>query len=283
MATDDTTDKTDDSNPSSGEMVEAYNNADFLGSADGRMLRMLAEYLEPMKRFEKEGVSDTIVVFGSARTRSREDAQLALNVAEKSGEGVTRAQRDLENSRYYEAARTLSHRLTEWAINVNGPENRFVICSGGGPGIMEAANRGASEAGGPTIGLNITLPHEQHENPFLTDDLSFKFHYFFMRKFWFVYLAKAVIIFPGGFGTMDELFEVLTLDQTGKLAHPLPIVLFGDAYWDKVLDMDAMIEMGTIGEDDLAHFLKTSSVDEAFDFLVRELTATALEHPGGDL
>lgn len=273
----------DDSINSSEGMFEAYKNMDFLESPDGRILRMLAEYLEPQARFDNAGVSDTIVVFGSARTLSPEQAEKALASAEKAGRGVHIARRDVENARYYEAARTLSRRLTEWAKTIDDTKNRFVICSGGGPGIMEAANRGAADAGGITIGLNITLPHEQHDNPFITDGLAVKFRYFFMRKFWFVYLAKAVIIFPGGFGTMDELFEVLTLDQTGKLEHPVPIVLFGGDYWDKVLDLDAMIEMGTIGKDDLSLCLKTNSVDEAFDFLVRELSTRALEHPGGDL
>ncbi len=280
MANEDTS---NDLNDSPTEMVEAYRSVDFLESADGRVLRMLAEYLEPQTRFDNAGVSDTIVVFGSARTLSPEVAGEALARAEKTGRNVHTARRDVENARYYEAARTLSRRLTEWAKTIDGAQNRFVICSGGGPGIMEAANRGAADVDGVTIGLNITLPHEQHENPFITDELAFKFRYFFMRKFWFVYLAKAVIIFPGGFGTMDELFEVLTLDQTGKLEHPLPIVLFGGDYWDKVLNLDAMIEMGTIGESDLTLCLKTNSVDEAFDFLVRELSARAVERPGGNL
>lgn len=265
------------------QIVEAYKDVDFLKSADARVLRILAEYLEPQMRFDGSGVSDTIVVFGSARTLSPEQAEQALADARQSGGDLQTAQRDVENSRYYEDARTLSRRLTEWAKPLNGGKNRFAICSGGGPGIMEAANRGAADAGGPSIGLNITLPHEQYENPYITDELTFRFHYFFMRKFWFIYLAKAVVIFPGGFGTMDELFEVLTLDQTGKLEHPLPIVLFGEDYWDKVLNLEAMIEMRTIGEDDLSLCLKTSSVDDAFDFLVRELSEKAVERPGGGL
>jgi len=280
MATDDIP---NDRSVSNSQIVEAYKDIDFLESADARVLRILAEYLEPQMRFDRAGVSDTIVVFGSARTLSPEKAHEALALAEQAGGDLQAAQRGVENSRYYEAARTLSCRLTEWAKTINGGKNRFAICSGGGPGIMEAANRGAADAGGPTIGLNITLPHEQYENPYISDELTFKFHYFFMRKFWFAYLAKAVIIFPGGFGTMDELFEVLTLDQTGKLANPLPVVLFGEDYWDKVLNLDAMIEMGTIGADDLSLCLKTSSVDEAFDFLVQELSTRAVERPGGNL
>ncbi|NQV44800.1 MAG: LOG family protein [Rhodospirillales bacterium] len=262
---------------------DAKTSADVLKSADERLRRMIAEFTKPHEVFENAGVSDTLVMFGSARFLSPEQAEEALATAEENGGDLAIARRDLDNSRYYEAARTLSRRLTEWAKSVNGGEKRFVVCSGGGPGIMEAANRGATDAGGPSIGLNITLPHEQNENAFITKDLSLTFHYFFMRKFWFVYLAKAVIIFPGGFGTMDELFEVLTLDQTGKLAHPLPVVLFGMDYWGRVLNLDAMIEAGTIREEDLALCLKTDSVDEAFDFLIKELSDRAIERPGGDL
>lgn len=266
---------------------DAKISADLLKDADDRLRRICAEFTEPREIFENANVSDTLVMFGSARFLSPEQAEKALAAAEQnggeSGADLVIARRDLNNSRYYEAARTLSCRLTEWAKTVNGGQKRFVVCSGGGPGIMEAANRGAADAGGPSIGLNITLPHEQNENTFITEDLSLKFHYFFMRKFWFVYLAKAVIIFPGGFGTMDELFEVLTLDQTGKLAHPLPVVLFGMDYWDRVLNLDVMIETGTIREEDLALCLKTDSVDEAFDFLIKELSDRAVARPGGDL
>jgi len=271
-----------DENPPNG-LEEAYKDIDFLESDNGRALRMLAEYMEPNTRFSEMGVSDTIVVFGSARIPSPEQAQDSLKKANAGDGDLAMAQRDVKNARYYTAARTLSRRLTEWARNVDGPQARFVICSGGGPGIMEAANRGAADAGGINIGLNIRLPHEQHENPYVTDELSFKFHYFFMRKFWFVYLAKAVIIFPGGFGTMDELFEVLTLDQTGKLAHPLPIVLFGSEYWNDVVNLDAMVTAGTIDANDLALCLRTDSIDEAYDFLVRELSERALPCPGGNL
>lgn len=280
---------TNDDNPdnkpedSGNNLEEAYKDMGFLESDDGRALRFLAEYMEPNARFDEMGVSDTIVVFGSARIPSPEQAQEALDRARAGDGDLAVAERNVENARYYEAARTLARRLTEWAKIVDGPKNRFVVCSGGGPGIMEAANRGAADAGGINIGLNITLPHEQHENPYVTDELAFKFRYFFMRKFWFVYLAKAVIIFPGGFGTMDELFEVLTLDQTGKLDHPLPIVLFGSDYWDKVLNMDAMVDAGTISADDLALFFKTDSVNDAYDFLVRELSHRAVHRPGGDL
>lgn len=264
-------------------LEDIFRDDGFLKDADDRMLRMLSEYLKPLEQFESAGISDTIVMFGSARILSPEAAAEALDKAAQGDGDPAIAQRDVDNARYYDAARTLSRRLTEWAKSLDGGGKRFVVCSGGGPGIMEAANRGATEAGGPTMGLNITLPFEQKDNPFLEDEYSFRFHYFFMRKFWFVYLAKAVVIFPGGFGTMDELFEVLTLDQTGKLANPLPVVMFGADYWDRVLNLEAMIDAGTIREEDLSSCLKTDSLDEAYDFLVHELSARAVDRPGGDL
>ncbi len=264
-------------------MKNIFKDDGFVQDTDDRMLRMLTEYIKPFEQFEEAGISDTIVVFGSARIPSPEAAQEALAKAERESGDVATARRDVENARYYDAARKLSYRLTEWARSIDGTGNRFVVCSGGGPGIMEAANRGAAEAGGPTMGLNISLPHEQKGNDFITDELLYEFHYFFMRKFWFVYLAKAVVIFPGGFGTMDELCEVLTLDQTGKLDNPLPVVLFGTDYWDRVLNLDAMIAAGTIRKEDLSNCLKTDSLDEAYGFLVRELSERALDRPGGDL
>ena len=205
----------------------AYMSQEFLESGDARPLRIMAEYLEPHRRFRTEKIRDTVVFFGSARIRSREASQLQLEAA-RLGEGIlasqqadaiAAAERAMQWSRYYEDARELAHRLTRWSRALPGPCHRFVVCSGGGPGIMEAANRGAHEAGGKTIGLNIRLPFEQGANPYITDGLHFEFHYFFMRKFWFAYLAKAVIIFPGGFGTLDELFEILTLAQTQKLGR----------------------------------------------------------------
>ncbi len=263
--------------------VKAYQNRDFLDSRDGRPLRILAEYLEPEARFEDLKVSDTIVFFGSSRIASRDDAEAALEAAEKDGGDVEAARRDLAMSRYYEDARRLAGRLTEWSKNLEGTRRRFVVCSGGGPGIMEAANRGASEAKGINVGLNISIPEEQHENPYITRELAFEFHYFFMRKFWFIYLAKAVVIFPGGFGTLDELFEVLTLVQTRKLRKPMAVVLFGKEFWNTVVDFDALVRYRTIDAGDLEIFLATDSVDEAFDFITSELGARALEAPGGVL
>lgn len=262
---------------------KAYKNLEFLSSRDARAIRIQSEFLEPQSRFDKFDVSDTIVFFGSARIPSRRDAQRRLREARAKHRGVKAAEKALELSRYYEDARELSKRLTLWSKNLSDDGRRFVVCTGGGPGIMEAANRGASEANGLNIGLNISLPHEQSGNPYITRHLGFEFHYFFMRKFWFVYLAKALVVFPGGFGTMDELFEVLTLDQTGKLSKPLKIVLFGTEYWDKVIDLEAFIEMGTASTGDLDPMFRTSSVDEAFDFITQELEENAISRPGGEL
>lgn len=261
----------------------AYENLDFLHSRDGRSLRILSEYAEPEARFARYSIADTIVFFGSARTKSREDAETHLAAVRRDGGDVAGAERDLQMSAYYEAARTLAFRLTEWSKTLAGSTKRFVICTGGGPGIMEAANRGASEAAGVNVGLNIELPHEQSPNPYITRELNFDFHYFFMRKFWFTYLAKAMVVFPGGFGTMDELFENLTLVQTKKLRKRVPMVLFGTTFWDGVVNFDAMVESGTISGDDLKLFFTTDSIDEAFDFLTAELTHYALGEPGGKL
>ncbi len=263
--------------------VKAYHNEKFLNSPDARPLRILAEYIEPATRFAEFDVQDTIVIFGSARFRPREEAEKALAEAEArraAAEDLAKARRDLEMSRYYEAARELAYRLTEWSKGLEDDHRRFVICTGGGPGIMEAANRGASEARGENVGLNISLPFEQNDNPYITRRLSFEFHYFFMRKFWFSYLAKAIVAMPGGFGTLDEFFEVLTLVQTGKIKKAMPIVLFGKAFWEQALHLDALVEFGTISPGDLDLFFTTDSVDEAFEYLTAELAAKAIAHPG---
>ena len=263
--------------------VKAYRNPEFLASRDGRPLRILAEYVEPESRFDSLHVSDTIVFFGSARILSREEALEALAAAEEKGQGVEEARQQVEMSRYYEDARILSQRLTEWSKSLDENRRRFVICTGGGPGIMEAANRGASEAKGLNMGLNISLPFEQHSNPYITHQLNLEFHYFFMRKFWFVYLAKAIVIFPGGFGTLDELFEVMTLIQTRKLKKPLPLVLYGTDYWREILDLKALVRHKMIDAADLDLIFETDSVDAAFDFITAQLTLHALAEPGGKL
>lgn len=255
--------------------VKAYKNQAFLNSVQARPLRILAEYLEPESRFEELKIKDTIVIFGSARIRSREQAQRELEEARAKGEGVERAEKALEMSKYYEHTRELSARLTEWSKELSESDRRFVICSGGGPGIMEAANRGASEAKGENIGLNISLPFEQNDNPYITRRLSFEFHYFFMRKFWFSYLAKAFIVMPGGFGTLDELFEVLTLVQTLKIKKKIAIVLFGKEYWNSILNVQPMIDAGTISPDDPDLFFYTDSMDEAYEYVTNYLTEHA--------
>ena len=264
---------------------KAYKNQKFMESREARSLRLLSEYIEPEARFEEFQVRDTVVFFGSARILPRDEAERRLKVARKKGgkNALRKAERDLDMSRYYEDARELAKRLTQWSKNLEGEDARFIVCSGGGSGIMEAANRGASEAAGINAGLNISLPMEQADNPYITRALNFEFHYFFMRKFWFLYLAKAIIIFPGGFGTMDEFFEVLTLMQTGKLTKPIPIVLYGGEFWSEVLNLDALIKHGTIGPEDKDLFFETDSVDDAFDFITKELLDKALGTPGGVL
>ncbi|MCP5367641.1 MAG: TIGR00730 family Rossman fold protein [Hyphomicrobiales bacterium] len=258
---------------------KAYLNTDFIMSRDGRLLRIMSEHLEPESRFEHYDVRDTIVFFGSARTLPRDQAAAELEEARRDGGDVAGAEARLAASRYYEDARALAGRLTTWSKGLEDPGKRFVVCTGGGPGIMEAANRGASEARGLNIGLNISLPMEQYGNPYTTRELTFEFHYFFMRKFWFAYLAKALIVFPGGFGTLDEFFEVMTLIQTRKIRKRLPVVLFGKPFWDEVVNFDALIRHGTISSEDLDLFFATDSVDEAFDHLTRELTTALLAEP----
>jgi len=269
--------------------VKAYKNQTFLNSKDARLLRIMSEYLEPESRFRELRVKDTIVFFGSARILSREKAEAGLAAAELAagdkGEGdgdLEQAKMRLHMSRYYEEARVLARRLTEWSKSLEGTDRRFVVCSGGGPGIMQAANQGASEAKGENIGLNISLPFEQSDNQFITRRLSFEFHYFFMRKFWFSYLAKAMIVFPGGFGTLDEFMEVVTLCQTLKIKKRLPIVLYGTEYWEQVLNFDPMVKFGTISPTDPDMFLRTDSVDEAYDYLVKELEEHALKSPSAN-
>lgn len=266
---------------------KAYKNLTFLNSPDARHIRVLCEFVEPRSRFQKLRVRDTIVFFGSARTLPPEEAEVQLQTAREALEAeamptdaaqaaVTRAERAVLHAQYYQDAVDLAARLTHWNAALPKSGYRFMICSGGGPGIMEAANRGAHEAGGKSVALNISLPFEQAGNPYQTPELAFEFHYFFVRKFWFVYLAKAFVVFPGGFGTMDELFEVLTLVQTEKSAKPMPIVLYGKQYWEDVLNFQALVDWGTISETDLDLFHVCDSVDEAFDYLTERLDALYL-------
>jgi len=267
----------------------AYENKKFLDSPDGRILRILSEYQEPLSRLRRERIQDTIVFFGSARFHSRSDAENEVTVLEKSHsakpappeeqELLSRAQADVKMARYYEDARQLAFMLTKWTQTLGQARHRFVVCTGGGPGIMEAANRGAFEAGGKSIGMNINLPFEQIPNQYITPELGFEFHYFFMRKLWFAYMAKALVVFPGGFGTFDELFELLTLAQTEKLAKRMCVVVYDKEYWDRVINFQAMVEAGTISRNDLELFRFTSSPQEAFEYLRTHLELHHLEPP----
>jgi uncharacterized protein (TIGR00730 family) len=260
----------------------AYLDPAFLESDEARPLRILAEYLEPLRRFKAQNIQDTVVFFGSARIHSREHAETALDQmvrrygvlsGEEVNEVLARGRKAVEWSRYYEEARELAAILTNWAKTLEGPHHRFVVASGGGPGIMEAANRGAQEAGGKTIGLNIKLPFEQGANRYITEGLQFEFHYFFMRKFWFAYLAKALVVFPGGFGTLDEMFEILTLMQTDKLAKQIQIILYGTEYWDPIMSFEPMRDWGAIAPEDIGLVQRANTPQDAFALLKAHLTA----------
>ncbi|MGE0405480.1 MAG: TIGR00730 family Rossman fold protein [Candidatus Korobacteraceae bacterium] len=260
----------------------AYENLKFLKSPDARALRILAEYMEPLHRFRRERIQDTVVFFGSARFHSPTKAAEHLELLEKPGSAtpappeeqalLQRARAGVEMARYYDDARRLAHMLTEWSLTLSSKRHRFVITTGGGPGIMEAANLGAREAGGKTIGLNINLPYEQMPNPYITPSLNLEFHYFFMRKLWFAYLAKGLIVFPGGFGTLDELFEILTLAQTEKLAKKIIVVMYGSDYWNRILNLQAMADSGTISPEDLNLFHMADTPEDAFEYLRAGLT-----------
>lgn len=268
---------------------KAYANREFLHSTEARPLRLLAEFLEPQRRFKQFDVKDTVVFFGSARTLEPQEADRRLaDVQRRIDEEGASATLDIELARarsakrmshYYDAAVELARLLTAWSNSLSTEGRHFIVCSGGGPGIMEAANKGAALAGGTSAGLNISIPFEQAPNAYISEDLNFEFHYFFMRKFWFVYLAKALVAFPGGFGTLDELTEVITLLQTGKVSKSLPIVVFGTDYWKEVMNFEAMARWGTInpGDLDLIHF--SDSAQEAFEYLKARLEADYLQ-PG---
>jgi uncharacterized protein (TIGR00730 family) len=275
----------------------AYENSDFVESPDGRVMRILAEYLEPLARFRREHIQDTVVFFGSARFRAMDQAAQELELLANTGATepapeqeqpvppddpqATELQRKrgeaaVEMAQYYEDARELAFMLTQWAKAIRSRRYRFVVTSGGGPGIMEAANRGAYEAGGKTIGFNIRLPFEQQPNRYITPSLNFEFHYFFMRKYWFAYLAKALVVFPGGFGTLDEMFELLTLSQTQKLAKKMTIILYGESYWRQVVNFDVLVEKGTISPGDLELFQFANTPKQAFEMLREGLTKNHL-------
>ena len=258
-----------------------YYNKEFLGSPEGRSVRLLSEYYGPFQRFKRNNVQDTIVFFGSARLKSEKDAKAALakapiNISKKKKKVL---ETDLEMSHYYEAARQLSFKMTKWSKGLKYKKKRFIVTSGGGPGIMEAANRGATEAKGLAIGLSISLPFEQSGNEWISDDLEINFHYFFMRKFWFLYLAKAIVVWPGGFGTLDEVMEALTLIQTKKLRKQIPIVLFDSNFWNNVINWDFLVDKGVISKSDLDLFHISDSVDDAYKYLTKKIRSTHLRGP----
>jgi len=278
----------------------AYENLNFLNSADGRLIRIVSEYMEPLARFRREQIQDTVVFFGSARFRGREETDHALELLANTGSREPapsneqpakapdiaagkasdlqrkRAVAAVEMARYYEDARRLAGLLTTWAKTIPSRRHRFVVTSGGGPGIMEAANRGAHEAGGKTIGMNIRLPFEQAPNRYITPSLNFEFHYFFMRKLWFAYLAKALVVFPGGFGTLDEMFEILTLAQTHKLGNKITVVIYGTEYWKEVFNLEALVDTGAISPKDLELFQFADTPEQAFELLRKGLTENYL-------
>lgn len=254
--------------------IKAYKDLDFINSVEARPLRILAEYMEPQLRLDKLNVQNTIVFFGSARILSNEVAKKELDLLKKvkNSKERERAKNLLHMSKYYEDAVLLSKMLTEWSDqNFGMTKKRFLVCSGGGPGIMEAANKGAKLAGGQSIGFNISLPFEKNSNPYITPELNFEFHYFFTRKYWFSYLAKALVIFPGGFGTLDELAEILTLIQTQKIKKKIPILIYGKKFWNEVMNLDAMVKWGTISEKDLDLIHYSDSPKDAFNFIVEGL------------
>ncbi len=259
---------------------KAYNNPQFINSKRARSIRVLCEFEEPRIRFEEQNVTDTVVFFGSARILSPKDAQQRLHevkqahddASEPAGaEALVQAENMVKLSRYYEDAASIAEKISLWTKTMERSD-RFVICSGGGPGIMEAANLGARRAGGRSVGLNISIPFEQEPNPYITPELGFNFHYFFIRKFWFLHLAKGLFVFPGGFGTLDEFFELLTLLQTHKSERKMPIVLYGKEFWQEVIDFEAFVRWGTISRSDLDYFKICDDVDSAVEYAKEMLT-----------
>jgi hypothetical protein len=258
---------------------KAYRNIDFLTSKDARSIRILAEFMEPQARFKQQNIVDTIVFFGSARLLSKRDASKQLREFKRStketshdyNKKLKKYETLVKMSKYYDDAVELAEKLTKWSMALKTEKKRFIVCSGGGPGIMEAANKGAKKAGGYSIGLNISIPFEQFVNKYVKKDLAFEFHYFFMRKFWFAYLAKALIVFPGGFGTLDEFMEILTLVQTGKIKKDMKVLVYDKEYWENIINFQAFIDNGMIDENDLNLFDFCSSVDEMYNKIVNHL------------
>ncbi len=253
-----------------------YDNHELIHAPSSRMLRIMSEYFGPQEIFRKKYIKDTVVFFGSARIRPRHMVAQQIEQA-TDPQKVKGLEKILKASDYYDSARELAYKLTKWSKGLKGRKRRFIVATGGGPGIMEAANRGAAEAKGLSVGLNIELPHEEQGNPYISQELEMEFHYFFMRKYWFVYLAKALIAFPGGFGTLDELFETLTLTQTGKLSKAMPIVLFGKRFWDEVISLQTLVDYGTISPEDIELCYQTDDVNAAFKYLTGRLTELYLE------
>jgi uncharacterized protein (TIGR00730 family) len=268
----------------SKNILKAYEDQDFLNSPDGRIIRILSEFLQPQARFKRHKIVDTIVFFGSARLQSKKESLAEYNRLKRSdpksnknfAEELRRVQQKVEMSKYYDDAVELSRRLTKWSLGLETEGRRFTICTGGGPGIMEAANKGAKLAGGKSIGLNISIPFEQFVNKYVPPDLSFEFHYFFMRKFWFAYLAKSLIVFPGGFGTMDEFLEILTLIQTGKIKKKMLLLVYDEKYWGKIINFKALSDNGMISPDDNKLFSFCNTVDEAFEMITNFFEKTYL-------
>ncbi|QHN02535.1 TIGR00730 family Rossman fold protein [Granulicella sp. WH15] len=284
----------------------AYENSEFLDSPDGRLFRIMAEYQEPLVRFRRERIEDTVVFFGSARFRALDEASHALELLENTGSSAPAPEQEqparmdeiasgeatvlqlslataaVEMAQYYEDARTLAGMVARWAQSLPGRRHRFVVTSGGGPGIMEAANRGAYEAGCKTIGLNIKLPFEQMPNPYITPELNFEFHYFFMRKYWFAYLAKALVVFPGGFGTLDEMFELITLAQTRKLAKRITVIIYGSSYWKSVINLDLLAAKGAIAVKDLELVQFADTPEQAFAMLKAGLSEHLIGKPAAE-
>lgn len=272
---------------------KAYKNDAFLNSPEARKIRVLCEMTEPEIRFARESIQDTIVFFGSARSVEPKVAEehfksVEAEIGDKTDlspeeeVALRKARALLRLAPYYQAAVELSEAMTRWSMSLEDQSRRFIVCTGGGPGMMEAANRGAHNAGSPTIGLGISLPFEQELNQYVTPDLQFEFHYFFIRKYWLAYWAKALVVFPGGFGTMDELFELLTLEQTRKITKQMPIVLYGREFWEEILNFDAFVEWGVISPQDLSLFRICDSVEEARDYLIEEFTRLYLTPPEAD-